>query len=121
MNNIGSQVASVDYLQLLSVQLRNQDPIDPVKQEGLIDDLTQFSMLEGIEEMNTSFEQILKLQEISQGINLVGKTVQYQDPATGAIRAGEVSDMFSTEDAINLVVGGDTVQLQSVVGVSRGT
>lgn len=119
MNSITSQAASVDYLNLLTVQLRNQDPIDPVNQEGLIDNLTQFSMLEGLEKMNASFEQILQLQEVSQGIDLVGKTVHYQDPATGAVKVGEVQEMFSGNGSINLSVDGELIQLQSVRGVSH--
>lgn len=119
MNQISSQVATVDYLQLLTVQLRNQDPIDPVKQEGLIDDLTQFSMLEGIEDMNTSFQQILQLQQVSQGIDLVGKTVQFQDPVTGAIRSGEASEMFNNQGEIRLAVDGQSIGLQHVISVKQ--
>lgn len=120
MNGITSQVATVDYLQLLTVQLQNQDPIDPVDQDGLINDLTQFSMLEGIESMNSSFEEMLRLQELTQGQGLVGKTVQYPDPATGEMKSGEATNLFTIDGSMNLLVNGDTVSVKNVVGVSNG-
>lgn len=120
MPGITSQVATVDYLQLLTVQLQNQDPLDPVDQEGLINDLTQFSMLEGIEGLNTSFEEMVKLQELTQGVGLVGKTVQYQNQEDGEVKSGRVSDIFTAQNSINLLVDGETVAIANVIGVSNG-
>lgn len=117
MEGITSQVATVDYLQLLTIQLQNQDPIDPVDQEGLINDLTQFSQLEGLENLNTSFSQMLKLQEINQGLGLVGKEVSYQDIATGEVKTGKATEMWSTADSLNVIVEGQTVSIESIIGV----
>ena len=115
-SGITSQVATVDYLQLLTVQLQNQDPIDPVDQEGLINDLTQFSMLEGIEGLNASFEDMLRLQEVSQGMNLVGKTIEFEG-ADGELASGKVDEFFTVADSINLLVNGEGVPVEKVVGV----
>jgi len=119
MNGITSQVATVDYLQLLTVQLQNQDPIDPVDQEGLIGDLAQFSMLEGVEGLNGSFDQMLQLQQATQGMNLVGQNVQYQDPITGESRSGLASEMFTAGNTVNVLVDGETVDVTNVTGVSQ--
>ncbi|QDT10961.1 flagellar hook capping FlgD N-terminal domain-containing protein [Planctomycetes bacterium K23_9] len=121
MNGINSQTATIDYLQLLTVQLQNQDPIDPVDQEGLINDLAQFSQLEGIEGLNGSFEKMLQLQEATQGVNLVGKNVQYQDPISGEMRSGKASEMFTAGDTVNLLVDGTTVDISNITGVSSAT
>jgi flagellar basal-body rod modification protein FlgD len=117
-SGITAQSATVDYLQLLTVQLQNQDPIDPVDQEGLINDLTQFSMLEGVEELNTSFEDMLRLQEITQGVDLVGKNVEYQDNITGELKNGQVDELVAAGAAINLRVGDDTVSIADILRVS---
>lgn len=119
MNGITSSIATVDYLQLLTIQLQNQDPIDPVDQEGLINDLTQFSMLEGIENLNTTFADVLKIQELSQGAAFVGKTASYLDEASGEIRSGKVTEMFQGDDSINLLVNGESVPITGVIGVSE--
>ena len=119
MEAINSQTASVDYFQLLTIQLKNQDPMDPVDQEGLINDLTQFSILEGIENMNTSFGQVLQLQELTQGVNLIGKTVDYRDAVTEDIRSGTATEVFNVADSIQVLVDGQTVPLESILRVSE--
>ena len=118
---ITSQVATVDYLQLLTVQLQNQDPIDPVDQEGLITDLAQFSTLEGIENLNSSFEDMLRLQEISQGMGLVGKEIQYQDVLSGDVKSGKVDEFYTLSDQLNLIVDGNSVSIDNVLGVLGGS
>ena len=118
MPGISSQVATVDYLQLLTVQLQNQDPIDPVDQEGLINDLAQFSMLEGVEDLNGSFEDMLRLQEVTQGVDLVGKNVQYEDDSTGEIKSGVVDELVTAQNSINLLVNGETISIGRVIGVT---
>ena len=115
---ITSSVATIDYLQLLTVQLQNQDPIDPVDQEGLINDLTQFSQLEGLENLNTSFDDMLQLQKLTQGTSLVGKEVSYQN-SEGDVNSGVVDEIFNSGDTVNLLIEGNTVALESVVGVSN--
>lgn len=119
MNGITSQVATVDYLQLLTTQLQNQDPIDPVDQEGMISELAQFSMLEGVEGLNGSFDQMLQLQMATQGMNMVGKTVQYTDPISGEVVSGEASDMFTAGDTVNVLVDGKTVDVLNITGVRQ--
>ncbi|TWU02162.1 flagellar hook assembly protein FlgD [Stieleria varia] len=119
MNGISSQVATVDYLQLLTVQLKNQDPIDPVDQQGLVNDLTQFSILEGIEDLNTSFADILKLQEMTQGTSLLGKSVTYQDAISGEVKSGVATELFQVSGVTNLLVDGQPIDLQSVLGVAN--
>ena len=116
MQSLSSQVASVDYLSLLTIQLQNQDPIDPVDQEGLVNDLTQFSMLENIENLNVSFEEMLRLQEVSQGLDLVGKHVEFRDN-NGQTATGQVEQIFTFSDRINLSVAGQTISLSDVFSV----
>ncbi len=121
MQGITSQTASVDYFQLLTVQLQHQDPVDPVDQEGLINDLTQFSILEGIENLNASFGQYMQLQELTQGVNLIGKSVDYRDSVTGQLRSGTATDVFNIDDTIKVLVDGETVSLDQVARVSAAS
>lgn len=114
MEAITSQTAAVDYFQLLTIQLKNQDPIDPVDQEGLINDLTQFSILEGIENLNTSFGDVLQLQELTQGVNLIGKEVDYIDPVSEQLRSGTATEIFNVDNTIKVLVDGNAVELNSI-------
>lgn len=116
---ISSQAASVDYFQLLTIQLQNQDPVDPVDQEGIINDLTQFSILEGIENLNASFGDFMELQQLTQGVSLIGKSVDFQDPATGQPRRGIATDVYSNGDSVAVLVDGTPVSLSDISRVGE--
>ena len=116
-SGISSQVATTEFLTLLTIQLQNQDPIDPVKQEEFIGQLSQFSMLEGVESLNASFESMLKLQEISQGLDLVGKQVDYLDTESGEIKTGRIDELFVDQGVVNLMVNGLPVSVDLIAGV----
>ena len=116
MEGITSQAASVDYFQLLTIQLQNQDPVNPVDQEGLINDLTQFSILEGIENLNASFSEFMQLQELTQGVNLIGKRVEYQN-SEGVLVSGEATDVFSFDGSLQVAVNNETVPVTSLTRV----
>ena len=117
---ISSQVATTEFLTLLTIQLQNQDPIDPVKQEEFIGQLSQFSMLEGVENLNSSFESMLKLQEISQGLDLVGKHVDYLDIETGEIDSGRIDELFVDQGIVNLTINGKPISVDLIAGVKAG-
>ncbi len=116
-SGISSNIATTEYLTLLTIQLQNQDPIDPVKQDDFVAQLSQFSMLEGVENLNASFESMLKLQEISQGLDLVGKQVEYLDVETGELQTGVVDEFFVDQGIINLKVNGKTISVDLIAGV----
>jgi flagellar basal-body rod modification protein FlgD len=117
MPGITSEIASSEFLNLLTIQLRNQDPIDPVKQEDFISQLTQFSMLEQTEALNSSFEQILQIEQLNQGIALVGKQAEYVNAATGERSTGMVQQLFADQGPIDLLINGERISLSLVSGV----
>jgi Flagellar hook capping protein len=46
------------FLTLLTTQLQNQNPLDPMKNEAFVAQLAQFSQLEGITNMSTSLDEV---------------------------------------------------------------
>ena len=68
-----------EFLQLLVAQLRQQDPLDPVKQDEFLGQLAQFSTLEGVEKLNANFASMLQLQTLTDGADLIGRGVIYTD------------------------------------------
>jgi len=105
------------FLTLLVTQLQNQDPIEPVKQEEFIGQLAQFSTVEGIEKLNTQFEDVLYSQQVLNGFNLAGKEVSYLLPGDAQPRTGHVDEVFIEEGNINVVIGEFAVPVNQVIGV----
>lgn len=117
-SGFNSQNGQADFLTLLTTQLRYQDPMEPVNQEAFISQLSQFSMLEGVEKLNNSFGQMLALQEITQGLNLVGKTVTWTDELTGRPDTGRVDQISVVRGKILASVDGNLVPISSISSVS---
>ena len=54
-----------DFLKLLTVQMQQQDPFDPVDNKEMLAQMAQFSSLAGVAETNDSLERIAdKLDEL---------------------------------------------------------
>ena len=68
------------FLKLLTTQLRNQDPLDPLDTEKFTSQLVQFSQVEQSIETNTHLEALLALQAggaRDSAISLVGRTATF--------------------------------------------
>jgi flagellar basal-body rod modification protein FlgD len=67
-----------DFLTLMTAQLKNQDPFEPVDNTQMVAQMAQFSSLAGISEMNTTLKALsdkLGGTSLNDAINYVGKTV----------------------------------------------
>jgi len=116
--NFNSQLGQDQFMQLLTTQLRNQDPLEPVKQQDFLGQLAQFSSLQGIEQLNSNFAESLKFQQLSQGGSLVGSNVEYTN-AQGESKTGVVDSARVLNGALHFQIGNDTVGLGDLAGVIR--
>lgn len=113
-NVTGVSLGQDQFLQLLVAQLQNQDPLDPVSDREFIAQLASFSTLQGIQSLNTSFAQMLKLQQLTQGVELIGRTVDYAPAGGGAAQSGRVDSVAVDNGQIVLTVGSTQVPLDRV-------
>jgi flagellar basal-body rod modification protein FlgD len=96
-----------DFLTLFTTQLKNQDPLDPVKNEAFVAQLAQFSQLEATVTMSSTLSDYVTStsgQAMMSGANLIGKTVSVPDgPAL-------LAEGVPVEGVINLPTGADGVK-----------
>lgn len=96
-----------DFLTLFTTQLKNQDPLDPVKNEAFVAQLAQFSQLEattGMAQTLTNFVDSMSGQQIMSSSSLIGKRVDVPNgPATWMGTQPVVA-------SINLPAGADGVK-----------
>ncbi|HAT53579.1 MAG TPA: hypothetical protein DCS80_10040 [Betaproteobacteria bacterium] len=96
------------FLTLLTTQLTNQSPLDPMDNEAFVAQLAQFSSVEGIKGMQTSLEDMvsgMRQDQMMSGANLVGKKVSVEG---GYFFGGNGQTSLGT---INLPNGADSVVL----------
>lgn len=103
----------MDYMELLIAQLRNQNPLEPLDNNEMASQLAQFSSLQQLESMNSSFAEVLALTTRSYANSLIGKGVTFfaQDIETG--------DMGRKEGIVNEVYNDPTTG-ESLLGVTVG-
>lgn len=75
------QLGQEDFLRLLTTQLQNQDPTDPLDPKDMITDLTGFNQLEATLKLNKSMAEVVQgftnLQTM-QAASLIGKSVKVE-------------------------------------------
>lgn len=113
-----SSIGQDQFLQLLIAQLQNQDPLDPVSNKDFIQQLATLNSVQGLQTLNASFSEMLKLQQLTQGADLIGKTVQYALTSGGATKTGSVSAVQVQNGSFVLQVGSDQVGLNQIQSVN---
>jgi flagellar basal-body rod modification protein FlgD len=98
-----------EFLKLLTTQLSNQDPLDPVDNQAFIAQLATFASVEQQSAMNSTLESMLVAQASSNQTNvavLVGKDISFNSdqvalPAMGPVTLnGKLSDEATKVSAI---------------------
>jgi flagellar basal-body rod modification protein FlgD len=127
MSTIGASASAsdmqMDYMRLLVTQLQNQNPLEPMDNSEMTAQLTQFSQLQQLEGMNTSFGRVLESVQRSYASSLIGREVSFKATAMdGAIetRTGQVQEVVMGKDGrVTLVVGDQQVDLADVVSIRQ--
>lgn len=115
---IGSSTVSKDeFLRLFVAQLKNQSPLDPLKGHEFIAQLAQFSSVEQLTNLNTSFADNLKFQQLTGGSEFIGKKATYVDPANGGPAEGVIQGAITLDGSISVVIQNREVPLSNITGI----
>lgn len=120
-----ARVDPQDFMRLLSEQLKNQNPLQPLKDAEFMTQLTQFSQLEEMQAQRKSMEQLaaamqstVSLQGLAQASGLIGREISYIDPSTDLELTSQVTAVRFGAGTIQLEVETGMVPLGNVVSVS---
>jgi flagellar basal-body rod modification protein FlgD len=96
------------FLELLMTELKNQNPMNPNSSDPMqfVTELAQFTSVE--QEVNTaqSTKTIASGQDNTTAIALIGHTVTYTDPTSGANATGTVQSVEFTSSGPTLTING---------------
>jgi flagellar basal-body rod modification protein FlgD len=98
-----------DFLTLFTTQLKNQDPLDPVKNEAFVAQLAQFSQLQATTTMSDtlkSYVDSMSGQQMLNSASMIGKQVLVPNAPGVWDGSNPVSGSF------NLAQGADAVRLE---------
>ena len=98
------------FLALLTTQLKNQDPLDPMKSSEFTSQLVQFAGVEQSINTNKKLDQLVQLQTSSQlnsAVSFIGKTVEV------------ISDLLLLKDgAAKISYGLDRNAAQTIISIT---
>ena len=109
-----SFVNKEDFLRLFVAQLQNQSPMDPMEGHEFMAQLAQFSTVEQLTNLNASFSEVFKFQQLVGGGDLVGKTVSYLSPETGEILEGTISSAEISDGTIYAIIQNERVPIANI-------
>lgn len=96
-----------DFLKLMTTQLQNQDPFEPMENGEFLGQMAQFSTVTGIEELSKSFEQLARSMgqnQTLQAASLVGQDVlvptDFGELGDSGVLRGAVDLAQSTDELV---------------------
>ncbi len=119
-----------DFLKLMTAQMQNQDPFNPVDNTQMVAQMAQFSSLAGISEMSTTMKSIadkLNVTSASDAMAYVGKTVLTAgDTAYGRTSGGLAGgiELGAAASNVNVTItdaNGGVLKTMSLGSADKGT
>jgi len=112
----------MDYMQLLVTQLKNQNPLEPLSNNEMASQLAQFSQLQQLESMNSTFAQVLTIANDTYANSLIGKEISFfGETAEGTVDLlrGTVEQVYKESGENLLVVGDYILNIENVISVKN--
>jgi len=111
------ELGKQEFLNLLILQLKYQDPLKPVEDKEFIAQMAQFSALEQMQNMNAS-------NTAMKGFSMIGKyvTAYMQDGTTGRNNKieGHVESVVMSGSKTFVVVAGKEIPIENIYNVADG-
>lgn len=77
-----SSLGQAEFLELMTTQLKNQDPMEPMDNGEFLSQIAQFGTVNGVTELNSSFNNFasnLQSSQALQAASLIGRDVLFQN------------------------------------------
>jgi flagellar basal-body rod modification protein FlgD len=113
-----STLGENDFLQLLTTQLQNQDPLQPMSDTDFISQMATFSQLSAQNTLNTNFSDYSQTQGITTAQSYIGQNVTVSGAAEGlAAATGTVTGITVTNGDPELTINGVNYSISDVTAI----
>jgi len=102
-----------DFLHLMLTELQNQDPLEPLDNAQMVDQITQFSILDQSTLLNEGLSSLYQFQ----ATGLIGKTVEGVNADGDTIRGVVQEVVISKGEALLILDNDSTLKLNDVTRV----
>lgn len=105
------------FLELLITQLKHQDPLNPMENSELVQQLNQIYELQANMKLVDAFEALGMWQNVASAMSLLGKTVQGLADS-GEPVSGQVDRVSFANGTAQLHVGSEVIRLENLTEVA---
>src|SRR5262249_20421791 len=115
------------FLQLMITQLQNQDPLNPMDNTALVQQLGELRSIVASDQLTTTLQAVQTQQSLTTASSLIGKTVTALDSdnnnVTGVVQSVSVQTdpNDNTKRTYTLSVNGEDIDLNNVREVDGQT
>jgi len=111
------QLTQQDFLKLLSTQMQNQDPMQPMDDSQFMAQMAQFSTLQATTAMSTDMTALRTHSDLATASSLVGRNVTITNNTVGTV-TGTVSGVDASSGSAKVVIGGKSYSLGDITNVT---
>jgi len=115
-----SQLLPDDFMRLMIEELVNQDPLDPVKNESLLAQVSQIKNMETLSNLDKSIGQMTLQQKVLSAGGLIGRQVSGVSTDNANVTGIVVKANISSKNGVTLVTSaGDEINLDDVTAIQE--
>ena len=114
------QLTQQDFLKLLSTQMSNQDPMQPMDDSQFMAQMAQFSTLQATTAISTDMTALRTHSDLATASSLVGRKVTISNASIGSV-TGVVSGVDASSGSAQVVIGGKSYSLGDITNVTPVT
>ncbi|MBN2555723.1 MAG: hypothetical protein JXA97_07275 [Anaerolineales bacterium] len=115
INSDLSNMAGEEFMALLLAQLRNQNPLEPMDDQQLLNQVTQLTSMQELQSINQTLSGMADSSSMLDGAALIGRAVRAQ--MGGDIYEGIVTGVSMLDDSATLWLNDLQVPLENVLQV----
>ena len=116
-----AQEISTNYIKLLVTQLQNQDPTQPMGNNEMASQLAQLSSLQQLENMGSTFSQVLSSQQAVEATSMIGKEITFFPAGSKTAYMGIVDGVDFSSGKARVTIGGQAVDMSTIQTISEGS
>ncbi len=107
------------FLTLMITEMQNQDPLDPLKNAEILQQISQIREIGATDQLTDTLESVLLGQNVSSATNLIGKTVRAINDVGDSV-VGEVDRVTIIDGVPKLHINGEQISLKNVAEIRSG-
>ncbi len=112
----GAGLDAQAFMLLLLAELRNQNPLEPVKENEMVSQAAQLNTVQELQQIRALLETVARGDRLARAAALIGRRVQARAPEGGLIE-GRVLGVALQGDQVMLRLESGEVPLEAVTAV----